>query len=130
MNSCIFIGRLTRDPETRVTQSGISVARFTIAVDRRVKQDGKPTADFFRIEAWRGTAEFADKYFRKGMRVAARGEMHTEEYTDKEGVKRTAYTLTADSLEFADGKQGAPAQGNTDGFADASDFDDSEIPFA
>ena len=108
MNCCIFIGRLTADPELRVTPNGISVTRFTLAVDRAGAKDGE-SADFFDIETWRGTAEFAEKYLRKGMRIAAKGEMHQRSYTDKQGIKRKAYTLTADKIEFADGKSGQGA---------------------
>lgn len=108
MNCCIFIGRLTGEPELRVTQSGISVTSFTIAVDRIGAKDGD-SADFFEIEAWRATAEFAAKYFHKGMRIAAKGEMHQRSYTDKQGNKRKAYSLTADKLEFADGKRDEPS---------------------
>lgn len=127
MNNCIFIGRLTTDPEIRMTTQGITVARFTLAVDRRMSKDVKAT-DFFDIEAWRGSAEFAEKYFHKGMRVAVRGEMRTRTYTDKEGVKRKAYTLTAENLEFADGKKDAGANKqvtDTDGFVTS----DGEPPF-
>lgn len=108
MNCCIFIGRLTADPELRVTQTGISVARFTLAVDRTGSKEGD-SADFFDIDAWRATAEFAEKYLHKGMRIAVKGELHQRSYTDKQGVKRKAYTLTADKIEFADGKRNEPA---------------------
>ena len=107
MNCCIFIGRLTDNPELRVTQNGVSVTRFTIAVDRTGAKDGE-SADFFDIEAWRATAEFAAKYLTKGMRIAVKGEMHQRSYTDKQGVKRKAISLTADKIEFADGKKNEP----------------------
>lgn len=84
MNSCIFIGRLTNDPELRVTSSGVSVTNFTIAVDKVGAKESEG-ADFFDIETWRTTAEFAAKYFHKGMRVAVKGEMHQRSYTDKQG---------------------------------------------
>lgn len=103
MNCCFFIGRLTADPELRTTPNGTYVARFTIAVDKAGAKDGDG-ADFFEIEAWRESANFAGKYFTKGMRIAAKGEMHQRSYTDKQGIKRKTYTLTADRLEFADGK--------------------------
>lgn len=117
MNNCIFIGRLTAEPEIRMTTQGIPVARFTLAVDRRMSKENR-TADFFDIEAWRGSAEFAEKYFHKGMRVAVQGEMRTRTYTDKEGIKRKAYTLAAENLEFADGRKEAGADSqipDTDG---------------
>lgn len=122
MNNCTFIGRLTANPEVRVTPGGNAVARFTIAVDRAYRKDGEQATDFFRVEAWKTKAEFAEKHFRKGMRVAVQGEMQTEPYTDRNGVKRTAYTLNANSLEFADGRN---QSADADGFVTPSDIDDS-----
>lgn len=128
MNNCTFIGRLTKDPEIRVTQQGSSVARFTIAVDRRRSKE--KITDFFDIEAWNGTAEFAEKYFRKGMRIAVQGEMRTSTYTDKEGTKRKAYTLSANNLEFADGKSDAGGTAGAETDADGFMEFDGEPPFA
>lgn len=125
MNNCIFIGRLTKDPEIRYTQKQEAVANFTIAVDRRFQKD---KTDFFAITAWGKTAEFAEKYFRKGMRIAAQGEMQTEKYTDRNNIERIAYKLVASNLEFADGKQeAAPGNAPADGFMDAADMDG--LPF-
>lgn len=123
MNNCTFIGRLSKDPEMRYTQQGTAIARFSLAVDRKTKE--KQT-DFFDIEVWGKTAEFVEKYFHKGMRVAVRGEMRTNTYTDKEGTKRKAYVLSTIDVEFADGKQNAgAAQADADGFEVA----DGELPF-
>ena len=121
MNCCIFIGRLTADPELRATPNGISVTRFTLAVDRAGTKDEDGT-DFFDIETWRGKAEFAEKYLRKGMRIAVKGEMHQRSYTDKQGNKRKAYSLTADKVEFADGKRENQSADQYDSFLNDSPF--------
>lgn len=113
MNTTSLIGRLVRDPETRYSQGdqGMAIVRFTLAVDRKVKREGQPAADFIPITAFGKTGEFADKYFHKGLRVGVVGRIQTGSYKDKDG--RTVYTtdVIAESLDFADGKQEpAPSQ--------------------
>ena len=80
-------GRLTRDPDVRYTDGGTSIARFTLAVDRRFKQDGGPTADFPSCVAFGRTAEFIERYFRQGMKLELTGRIQTGSYTNKDGVK-------------------------------------------
>ena len=101
MNKVILIGRFTRDPEIRYTQSGACSATFSIAVDRKYKQEGQPDADFPRVVAWGKTAEFIEKYFRQGMKIVIEGRIQTGKYTSKEG--QTVYTtvVVAESVEFA-----------------------------
>lgn len=115
MNNVNLIGRLVRDPETRYAQGdqGTAITSFTLAVDRRVKREGQPTADYIRIVAFGKTAEFAGKYYHKGLRVGVTGHIQTGSYKDREG--RTVYTtdVIADSLDFADGKQDNPAPSQT-----------------
>ena len=122
MNRLIIKGRLTRDPEVKTTQTGKEVCNFSVAVDRRFKRDGEPTADFFRVQVWEKTAEFVGKYFRKGQEILCEGRIESSEYTDKDGVKRTMWTLTADNVEFCGSKsdnvaasagQGVPAATTT-----------------
>ena len=113
MNTTSLIGRLVRDPETRYSQGdqGMAIVRFTLAVDRKVKREGQPAADFIPITAFGKTGEFAGKYFHKGLRVGVVGRIQTGSYKDKDG--RTVYTtdVIAESLDFADGKQEpAPSQ--------------------
>lgn len=113
MNNVSCIGRLVRDPETRYSQGdqGMAIVRFTLAVDRKVKREGQPAADFIPITAFGKTGEFAGKYFHKGLRVGVVGRIQTGSYKDKDG--RTVYTtdVIAESLDFADGKQKpAPSQ--------------------
>lgn len=105
MNCIIIMGRLTADPELRATQSGLSVTSFTVAVDRRyTKQGEEKQTDFITCVAWRNTAEFVTRYFRKGQMIAVQGSLQTRNYEDKHGNKRTAYEILADSVSFCGGK--------------------------
>ena len=87
INSVNLTGRLTRDPDVRYTDGGTSIARFTLAVDRRFKQDGGPTADFPSCVAFGKTAEFIERYFRQGMKLELTGRIQSGSYTNKDGVK-------------------------------------------
>ena len=91
MNKVVLVGRLTRDPEVRYSQgnNATAVARYTVAVDRRFKRDGEPTADFIPCVVFGRSAEFAEKYFRQGMRVSISGRIQTGSYTNKDGVKQS-----------------------------------------
>ncbi len=105
MNKVILMGRLTKDPEMRATASNISVCSFTVAVDRRFKSDGQPTADFIPVIAWRQTAEFVNKYFRKGNKIAVTGSIQTRSWDDKDGNRRYATEVVADEVEFCESKK-------------------------
>lgn len=106
MNKAILIGRLTRDPELRYTAgSNVPVCQFTVAVDRRIKSDGQPTADFIPIVAWRSTAEFVCKYFKKGSRIALTGQIQTRTWDDQEGMRHFVTEVIADEVEFCESKQ-------------------------
>lgn len=108
MNTCIIMGRLVREPEARETQSGMTVTRYTLAVDRRgKKQDGQQTADFIPCVAFDKAADFAGKYFHQGMRVLVRGRIQTGSYTSKTGTKVYTTEIMVDDQEFADGKRDA-----------------------
>jgi single-strand DNA-binding protein len=100
------MGRLTADPETRYTQNNISVSRFTLAVNRPgKKQEGQPSTDYFDIVAWRGTADFAGKYFKKGMQVLIEGYLRNNQWQDQQGNKRTKTEVNAENVYFADSKR-------------------------
>ena len=106
MNTICLMGRLTTDPELKTTQTGVSVTSFTMAVDRAYKpKDEERQTDFIHCVAWRGTAEFIGKYFRKGQRMALTGSLQSRKYTDKEGNNRTAFEVVADQAFFAESKQ-------------------------
>ena len=98
MNKVILMGRLTRDPEVRYSQgaNATAVARYSLAVDRRFKRDGEPTADFINCVSFGRTAEFAEKYFRQGLKVVVTGRIQTGSYTNKDGVK----VYTTDVVDF------------------------------
>lgn len=104
LNTAILMGRLTADPELKTTQSGLSVVSFCVAVDRRYQKDGEKQADFLNVVAWRQTAEFICKHFRKGQMIAVQGSIQTRNYEDKNGNKRTAVEIVADNVSFCGSK--------------------------
>ncbi|MBO7250833.1 MAG: single-stranded DNA-binding protein [Clostridia bacterium] len=101
-NKVILMGRLTADPELKQTQSGVSVTSFNIAVDRKVKDS---PCDFFTINAWRQTAEFICKYFKKGQAILVCGELQTRSWTDNNGQKRTVTEVVTSEATFCEGKK-------------------------
>ena len=118
MNSVQLVGRLTREPDVRYTDGGSTVARFTVAVDRRFKREGEDSADFVSCVAWGKTAEFLEKYFRKGQRIGLNGRIKTVSYTNQEGTKVYTTDVVAENVEFVESK-GAPA-GNGDSGSDVA----------
>ena len=143
MNKVILVGRLTKDPEVRYSQgeNATAVARYTVAVDRRFKRDGEPTADFIPCVVFGRSAEFAEKYFRQGLRVAISGRITTGSYTNKDGIKVYTTEVTVEEQEFAESKaeseanttsnqQSTPTSAPTsDGFINVPDGVDEELPF-
>lgn len=103
MNMVCLMGRLTRDPEVRASQSGLTIASYTLAVDRRFKRDGEPSADFIRCKAFGKTAEFAERHFRKGVKIAVSGRIETGSYEGKNGKVFTT-DIIVDSQEFCESK--------------------------
>ena len=116
MNKVILMGRLTRDPEVRYSagESGTAIARYTLAVDRRFKRDGEATADFISCVSFGRTAEFAEKYFRQGLKIIVSGRIQTGSYTNRDGQKVYTTEVVVEEQEFAEGKnssqQGAGQQ--------------------
>lgn len=102
-NEVILGGRLTADPELKTTQSGVSVTTITVAVNRRNAKEGGEKADFFNVTAWRGTAEFITKYFRKGSSICIRGELQNRSW-EKDGQKFYATEIVATEALFVDSK--------------------------
>ena len=137
MNKVYLIGNLTRDPEMRSTQSGVTVCNFSIAVNRRFKDaDGKAQTDYFNIVAWRQLGELCGKFLMKGKKVAVVGSIQTRSYEAQDGSKRTAYDIVADEVEFLSPMGEAPGTRNAEfpappvsapsGF---TKVDDEELPF-
>ena len=132
LNKIILMGRLTRDPELRRTQSGTAVASFTLAVDRDYKpQDGERETDFIDIVAWRGTGEFVSKYFSKGRMAVVEGRLQVRDGTDKDGNKRRSTEVVADNVYFGDSKRpesGTPAEPSGE-LQELPDEEKGELPF-
>lgn len=142
LNHIVIMGRMTRDPELRRTQSGTAVTSFTLAADRDFKgQNGEKETDFIDCVAWRNTAEFAAKYFTKGRMAVVEGRLQLRDRTDKEGNKRRSAEVVADNVYFGDSKRddattyNAPAYSAPSAPVDAhADFaeireEDGELPF-
>ena len=127
LNKIVVMGRLTRDPELRRTQSGLSVTSFSVACDRDFKsQSGEKETDFIDIVAWRQTAEFVCKYFSKGRMAVVEGRLQIRDWQDNNGNKRRSAEVIADSIYFGDSKpqDAQPAVHAVN--VDASDFDEIE----
>lgn len=144
LNRIVIMGRLTRDPELRQTQSGVSVTSFTLAVDRDFKNrdSGEKSTDFIDVVAWRQTAEFVCKYFAKGRMAVAEGRLQIRDWKDREGNSRRSAEVVADNIYFGDSKRdgaasggdygapayGTPPPGGGSGFAEIDD-QDGDLPF-
>lgn len=142
MNKVILVGRLTADPETRRSTDGNAVTTYTVAVDRRFKRDGESEADFIRCVSFGKTAEFAEKYFRKGMRIAMSGHIQTGSYTNREGRRVYTTDIVVEEHEFAQSKsENAPqtpqtvneepqyGEADKDGFMKVPDGIEEQLPF-
>ena len=114
MNKVILMGRLTRDPEVRYSQNenSTAIARFSLAVDRRFKRDGEPTADFFNCTAFGKQGEFVEKYLKQGTKVLVTGRVQNDNYTNKNGEKVYSVQIMVEEIEFAESKANASAAGN------------------
>lgn len=115
LNKVILGGRLTADPELKQTASGISACTFTVAVNRRYSKDGQQEADFINCQAWRQTAEFINRYFRKGSSICITGSIQTRSWQDQNGQKRFATDVVVDEALFVDGKNDAQGTGTYTG---------------
>ena len=140
LNTVIIMGRLTRDPEMRTTQSGVAVASFTLAVDRDFggRDGGEKQTDFIDCTAWRHSAEFVSKYFSKGRMAVVSGRLQIDNYTDNDGNKRRSAKVIADNIYFGDSKKDGATSGQSDEAASFTpapsgfvpvEVDDSELPF-
>lgn len=145
MNKVILIGRLTRDPEVRYSQGedAKAIARYTLAVNRRTSNNGEQSADFINCVAFGKSAEFAEKYLTKGIKIAVVGHIQTGSYTNKDGVKVYTTDVFVEEQEFAESKNNAGGNGaensapanrpapaaSQDGFMNIPDGIDEELPF-
>ena len=146
MNKAILMGRLTRDPDVRYSQgeNPMAIARYTLAVDRRFKRDGEQSADFINCLAFGRSAEFAEKYYKQGTKIAVSGRIQTGSYTNREGVKVYTTEVVIEEQEFAESKAAASQNNNrgasqpstpqssttaSDGFMNIPDGLEDELPF-
>lgn len=128
MNKIFLIGNLTREPELSETNSGISVCRISIAVNRRRTGDGEPQTDFFNVTAWRGLADNVAKYCKKGNKIAVSGSIQIRQYEANDGTKRTAVDVVAEDVEFLTPKPQESEAPKKRPPLEAFE-DDSDIPF-
>lgn len=145
MNKIILMGRLTKDPEIRMSQGATTttIARFSIAVDRRIKREGEPDADFFSCTCFGKQAEFVERYLHKGVKVLLTGRIQNDNYTNKDGQMVYGVRIMVDEIEFAESKNAAGGNNNSnaaasnsnastgagDGFMNIPDGIDEELPF-
>ena len=137
-NLVVLTGRLTADPELKTTSNGTSVVSFSIAVDRRYRAGEERQTDFINIVAWRSSAEFISKYFKKGSLIGIEGSIQTRRYTDKNGNNRTAFEVIANNVQFVESKRDGSAtssepasfsNADVNDFADLGSASDDDLPF-
>lgn len=128
MNLVVLVGRLTADPEIR-RNNDKAVAKFSLAVNRRFKREGEAEADFFNVVAFGKTAEFMEKYFRKGMKAVVTGELRNNHYKDNNGVKHYSEQVIVSNIEFAESKSTSTPPADNDGFMNIPDDIDEDLPF-
>ncbi|MCL2564974.1 MAG: single-stranded DNA-binding protein [Defluviitaleaceae bacterium] len=147
MNKAVLMGRLTKDPEIRYSQSNepLCIARYTIAVNRRFKRDGEPEADFIPCVAFGRAGEFAERWFKKGMMVCVSGRIQVRSWEDQQGQKRWSTEVVLEEQDFAESKSSFQSRGGSgaksdapmdvpmgepEGFAAISEtIDDEDLPF-
>lgn len=144
MNKTVLMGRLTRDPEVRYTQGDepMAIARYTLAVDRKIKRENEATADFISCVCFGRAAEFAEKYFKQGIKIVVSGRIQTGSYTNREGHKVYTTDVVVEEQEFAESKNAGSSQTNAqreqttpppmtdeDGFMNIPDGIEEELPF-
>ena len=150
MNKVVLMGRLTRDPEVRYSQGekAMAIARYTLAVNKRFKRDGEPDADFIPCVAFGRLGEFAEKYFKQGMRIVISGRIQTGSYTNKDGVRVYTTDIVVEEQDFCESKNAtaqnssfdggyqqaptgrpAPSAAVGDGFMSIPDGIEEELPF-
>lgn len=133
MNSVALVGRLTKNPIVTYTQGGSSITKFTVAVDRRFKRDGEPSADFLNIVVFGKTGEFVEKWFHKGDPISLTGRIQTGSYTKQDGTKVYTTDIIADSAEFVPGKpqnaQASDPEPVNEGFMQIDAETEAGLPF-
>lgn len=141
MNKVILLGRLTHDPEVRCAQDGLTITRYSLAINRRVKRQGEAEADFIHCVAFGKAGEFAGNFFRRGQLVAVVGRLQIRDWQDKDGNRRRSAEVVVDEQHFAEPKRSREAQGEAPGWGRAEPAaagadglwpvgqDDEDLPF-
>lgn len=136
MNKVLLVGRFTKDPEIKYANSGLTIASFNVAVDRKYKKEGEQSADFISCKAFGKTAEFIEKYFHKGMKIGIEGRIQTGSYQKDDGTKIYTTDVVCDGVEFVESKSSdgsAPKskqeEQQADDFVNVPDGIDEELPF-
>lgn len=132
MNKVIMMGRLCRDPEVSSSTSGTTFARFSIAVDRKIKAEGQPEADFFNCTSFGKQAEFIERYLKKGTKIVITGRLQNDSYTNKDGQKVNATKIITEEVEFAESKKDGQTEQKTENndFLSIPDGMADELPFS
>lgn len=138
INRVVLVGRITKDPELRKTASGVSVVAFTLAVNRRIKKEGQPDADFINCQAWQGVADVLHKYTKKGSLIGVEGRIQTRSYDDKSGKHIYITEVVVDNLSLLEKKEKTEAHTQVDTYAppqeqgygnDKLDIASDDLPF-
>lgn len=135
INRVVLVGRITRDPLLRKTQSGTSVVSFIVACNRRIKQEGQPEADFINCVAWNRTADFMAQYVKKGALLGIEGRIQTRNYDDKDGKRVYVTEVVCDSAQFLESKKAAESGGNEPSMQNneygdyTADIQSNDLPF-
>lgn len=126
MNKVILMGRLTKDPE--IFNGNSTVAKYSLAVDRKFKTENGPTADFFNLVSFGKQAEFVQNYLHKGTKIVVSGRIENNSYTDKDGNKRTSTQIMVEEIDFAESRSTDAPKENNDGFLKVADV--ADLPFS
>lgn len=130
INRVVLVGRITKDPVLRKTASGVSVVAFTLAVNRRIKKEGQPDADFINCQAWQGVADVLHKYTKKGSLIGVEGRIQTRSYDDRSGKRVYVTEVVADSVQFLEPKGSANANVSTNAYVPQNSYEPSYEPVA
>lgn len=131
MNKIILMGRLVKDPEVSVSASGTSIAKFSIAVDRKFKREGDPSADFFNCVSFKTQAQFVENYLHKGTKVVVTGRIENNNYTNKEGRKVYDVRIMVEEIEFAESKSEGKSESKEEKKPEFLNVEDlADLPFA
>lgn len=130
INRVVLVGRITKDLVLRKTASGVSVVSFTLAVNRRVKKEGQPDADFINCQAWQGVADVLHKYTKKGSLIGVEGRIQTRSYDDRSGKRVYVTEVVADSVQFLEPKGSANANVSTNAYVPQNSYEPSYEPVA